>query len=302
MREGRRAGPGEALARIGLAALSPAGLVLAWLPGRLGLWLGRRLGDLAWLALPGRRAVVRANLTCAFGGEMTAAELGRLCRRSFEHLGMNLVEACVFYFRPPSRLLSRVEFRGVEHLDAAGAGGRGMVLLTAHLGNWELAGRLIVPRLGRTTHVVLSTEQDGALEDYLRADSPTLRFVTRRHATSTLGLLAALRRREAVAMQADRPTGGRGDCLVPFFGAPAAFPLGPFVLARAAGAPVVPAFCVMTEDARYRITIEPAIWVKPGGEAAALATMVGALERAVRASPTQWFNFFDVWGGTHDAA
>jgi KDO2-lipid IV(A) lauroyltransferase len=119
--------------------------------------------------------------------------------------------------------------------------------------------------------------------------------VTRHRATSTLGLLAALRRAELVAMQADRPSGGRGDAIVPFFGAPAAFPLGPFVLARAAGAAVVPAFCAMVPGGRYRLEIDPPIWVKPGEEQAGLATVVAALERVIRAHPTQWFNFFDAW-------
>ena len=47
--------------------------------------------------------------------------------------------------------------------------------------------------------------------------------------------------------------------------------------------------------AHYRITVEPPVWVKPGEEATALAAMVATLERAIRAHPTQWFNFFDVW-------
>ena len=278
-----------------------AGLAGA-LPRPLRLRVARVAARAVGTRLAAERRSVSANLA-RIRPDATPAARAALVNETFANFGGCFSDLLTLNRRPPDTLrrwVARAD--GEEELDAALAAERGVILLTAHLGNWELAGRLIVPRLGRTTHVVLSTEQDGALEDYLRADSPTLRFVTRRHATSTLGLLAALRRREAVAMQADRPTGGRGDCLVPFFGAPAAFPLGPFVLARAAGAPVVPAFCVMTEDARYRITIEPAIWVKPGGEAAALATMVGALERAVRASPTQWFNFFDVWGGTHDAA
>jgi lauroyl/myristoyl acyltransferase len=96
-------------------------------------------------------------------------------------------------------------------------------------------------------------------------------------------------------MQADRPSGGRGDAIVPFFGEPAAFPLGPFVLARAAGAAVVPAFCAMAPGGRYRLEIDSPIWVKPGEEQAGLATVVAALERVIRAYPTQWFNFFDAW-------
>jgi KDO2-lipid IV(A) lauroyltransferase len=191
---------------------------------------------------------------------------------------------------------------GREHLEGVFAARRGAILLTAHLGNWEFGGRALAQHGGRMTHVVLSTEEDAGLERYLRVDTPQVRFVTRRHATSTIGLLAALRRDELVAMQADRPTGGRRDVALPFFGAPACFPLGPFLLARAAGAPVVPAFCRLGRDGRYRITIEPPIWVAPGGEEAGLATMVGVLERIIRASPTQWFNFFDVRGAPHAAS
>ena len=217
-------------------------------------------------------------------------------RETFANFGAFFADLLTLNRHPSTDLAAYVaSAEGEHHLDAALAAGRGVVLLTAHLGNWEFAGRLLSSRGRRTAHVVLSAEQDQALERYLRLDSPQLRFVTRRHATSTLGLLAALRRAELVAMQADRPTGGRGDAIVPFFGEPAAFPIGPFVLARAAGAAVVTAFCAMAPGGRYRLEIDPPIWVKPGEEPSALATTVAALERVIRAYPTQWFNFFDAW-------
>ena len=103
-------------------------------------------------------------------------------------------------------------------------------------------------------------------------------------------------------MQGDRPTGGRGDIPVPCFGAPACFPIGPFLLARASGVPVVPAFCRMDPGGRYRITIEPPIRVQAGEEQAGLTTMVAILERIIRAHPTQWFNFFDVRGDARAAS
>ena len=80
---------------------------------------------------------------------------------------------------------------------------------------------------------------------------------------------------------------------MPFFGEPAAFPIGPFVLTRVAGAAVIPTFCAMAPGGRYRLEIDPPIWVKPGEEQAGLVTVVAALERVIRAYPTQWFNFFD---------
>ena len=285
-----------------LAYYRMAGAGAGWMPRPLRLRVARMAGRVAAGRLAEERARVRGNLARILPGASPRA-LDDAVRETFASFAACFGDFLTINRGPAERLGDYVaERRGEEHLDAACAAGRGVILLTAHLSNWELGGRLLVPRLDRPTHIVLAGEQDAALERYLRREGERLRFVTRRHPTSTLGLLAALRRNEAVAMQGDRPTGGRGDMLVEFFGAPAAFPLGPFVLARAAGAPLVPAYCAMDDDSRYRISIEPPIWVKPGEEAMALATMVAGLTRAVRAHPTQWFNFFDVWSPPRVAA
>jgi KDO2-lipid IV(A) lauroyltransferase len=272
------------------------------LPRPARLRLARGLGRLLSRAVPAERRAVRSNLARVLPGA-PPRELDRRVSETFANFGAFFADLLTLNRQPAAALGAYVaSAEGEHHLDAALAAGRGVVLLTAHLGNWEFAGRLLSSRGRRTAHVVLSAEQDQALERYLRLDSPQLRFVTRRHATSTLGLLAALRRAELVAMQADRPTGGRGDAIVPFFGEPAAFPIGPFVLARAAGAAVVIAFCAMAPGGRYRLEIDPPIWVKPGEETSALATTVAALERVIRAYPTQWFNFFDAWSPPHGHA
>ncbi|HET6366022.1 MAG TPA: lysophospholipid acyltransferase family protein [Pseudomonadales bacterium] len=279
-----------------------ADLAAGMLPRPLRLGAARLAGRLAARRLVAERQQVRANLARVLTGASEAA-LGHATAETFANFAACFSDFLTINRGAPARLGDYVASRqGEEHLDAACAAGRGVILLTAHLGNWEFGGRLLVPRLDRPIHIVLAGEQDADLERYLRREGERLRFVTRRHATSTLGLLAALRRNEAVAMQGDRPTGERGDTVVEFFGAPAPFAVGPFVLARAAGAPVVAAYCVMDADHRYRITVEPPIWVKSGEEPAALAAMVATLERAVRAHPTQWFNFFDVWSPPRAAA
>jgi predicted LPLAT superfamily acyltransferase len=107
--------------------------------------------------------------------------------------------------------------------------------------------------------------------------------------------VSALRRNEVVALQGDRALGGRGDRRHAFFGVPALFPLGPFVLARAARAPVLPAFCVLRPDRRYTVSIGEPWMVPTDGEADALSRWVSVLETVVRRHPTQWFNFYDVW-------
>ncbi len=195
--------------------------------------------------------------------------------------------------RPASRLASLVgSVQGAEPLTRMTGG---LVSLTAHVGNWELAGRLLAGRTIRTTHVVVAKEEARGLERWVRRDGGGVRFVTRSRPTISLELIAALRRGEVVAVQGDRALGTRGDVPIPFFGEPAPFPLGPFMLARAVGVPLVPAFCLLDAERRYAVKVREPLSVARGGEEDAARAWVAILESIVREHPTQWFNFFDIW-------
>ena len=143
----------------------------------------------------------------------------------------------------------------------------------------------------------MAPEQDPAVGALLaRGAQPGVRFVRLTSPMVGVELVAALRRGEIVAFQLDRAMGGRGDESVPFFGAPATFPLGPFVTAAAAGAPVVPAFCVLEPDGSYRLHVEPALAVSRGAEVNALGAGPWPSWSATSARYwDQWFNFYDVW-------
>ena len=266
--------------------------VLGALPRRARLALASAVASV--LRFPAERAAVRANLA-RIAPELPAARRDRLARRVFGHFAMCFADLISTNRRAATLepLLAAVE--GDEHLEGAMAEARGVILLTAHLGNWELAGRLLALRFARPTHVFVAAELDPEVEHFLRGGPAPVRFVTRSRPTAVMTLLAALRRNELVALQGDRALGTRGDVAVGFFGAPAPFPRGPFVLARAAGAPVVPAFCLLGTDRRYTIVLDAPIRVGPAGEPAALETWVRILEARVRRHPEQWFNFFDPW-------
>jgi lauroyl/myristoyl acyltransferase len=242
--------------------------------------------------LPRERAVVEANLARVLPGADTTRRAA-LVADVFGHFGMCFADLIVANrrLRTVERLLAGVE--GAGTLDAVA--GRGLVVVTAHLGNWELGGRLLARQLGRPTHVVVAAEPDPGVERFLRGAPAPMRFVPRADPRTMLSLVPALRRGEVVALQGDRALGARGDAPVPFFGAAAPFPLGPFVLARAAAVPVVPAFCVLGSDIRYTIRLGAPIEVARNGEADGLVRWVAVLEAAVRRHPEQWFNFFDVW-------
>ena len=260
---------------------------MAWLPRDARLGLARRVGLLASRVMPAERAVVGKTLGLVTGA--TGRRLEEITAQVFGEFAMCFSDL----LQPPGRLLAHVGTpTGVEHLRRL----EGPVIsLTAHVGNWDLAGRLLARHSARPTHVVVAVEEAPTLERWLRRDGDGLRFVPRVHPTVSLTLLAALRRGEAVALQGDRALGNRGDVSVPFFGRPAPFPVGPFRLAGAAGVPVLPAFCTLAPDRRYAVTILEPLAVTRGGEEDALRAWVAALERVVRERPTQWFNFFDIW-------
>lgn len=265
------------------------------LPRPARAWLAERLAGALMARFPAERAAVRRNLERVHP-ERGVVWLDAAVARVFARFAVCFADLLSLNRGPESGLWRHVAgIDGQEPTRNALARGRGCVSVTAHLGNWELAGRLLAT-LGRPVHVVMAPEADprvGALLD--RGGHPGVRFVRLTSPVIGVELVAALRRGDVVAFQLDRAVGGRGDAAVPFFGAPATFPLGPFVMAAAAGAPVVPAFCVLEPDGSYRLHVEPALAVSRGAEAEALHAAVVTLERYVRMHWDQWFNFYDVW-------
>lgn len=265
------------------------------LPRPVRIWLAERLASLLMARFPAERAAVRRNLARVHP-ERDPTWLAAAVDRVFARFAVCFADLLSLNRGSQSRLWGHVTgLGGQEPTRDALALGRGCVSLTAHLGNWELAGRLLAT-LGRPVHVVMAPETDPAVGAWLaRCSHPGLRLVRLTSPTVGVELVAALRRGEIVAFQLDRVMGGRGDASVPFFGAPATFPVGPFVTAAAAGAPIVPAFCVLDANGRYRLHVEPGFMVSRGAEAQGLHTAVTTLERYVRAHWDQWFNFYDVW-------
>ena len=268
--------------------------VATLLPRRARLSVASTLGGLVARACPREAAVVRANLSRVVP-DLGAAARARQVRELFGHFAMCVADLLTTNrTAAPAHVVGAGE--GDEHVQAVLVNGRSFIVLTAHVGNWELAGRTLVERGGgRPVHIVMAPEADPRVERLLRSDDARVRFVTLRRPADAVPLVAALRRGEIVGMQGDRALGHRGDVPVEFFGAPAPFPLGPFVLARAAGVPVLPAFCVLGADRRYTVHVQAPLYVARGEEEAGLHRWVQGLASVIARHPTQWFNFFDPW-------
>jgi KDO2-lipid IV(A) lauroyltransferase len=291
----RRRRPASFLSVIGLGLFLPFGWLAAHLPARLGLWLGRRLGDLIWIVLPRRRDMTLDNLARAFGDERPPEERRRLGRQSFEHLGMNVIEACVFFFRPPSVLLSRVQLHGLEHLKAAADRGAGMLALTAHYGNWELLAASHALSAFRLSVVVRPLDDplvDRVVERFRRRSGVEL--IAKRRAMHDI--LDALRRGRIVAILLDQNAARAEGVFAPFFGIPASTSKALAVISLRSGAPVVPIFIRREAGGSHRVEVEPMVPAPADGDVTSYtAAFNSAIEAAVRRAPEQWFWMHNRW-------
>jgi KDO2-lipid IV(A) lauroyltransferase len=268
------------------------------LPLPVGLWLGRRFGDAAYLAVRRRRQLALDNLARAYPALPLHART-RLARHASQHLGMTLVELARALTRPVDDTLQRIDLQGVEHLEAAMTGHGRALLLTAHLGNWELlaaAHRLTGFPLSVVVRPLDAPWLD-ALADRLRR-STGVELIDKRGALRPV--LDALRRGRMIGILMDQNAARREGVFVDFFGRPASTSRSIALLALRTRTPVVPVFARRDEGGRHTVIIHPALpQPAPNGSETAVveltARCTAAIERAIREAPEQWLWSHDRW-------
>jgi lauroyl/myristoyl acyltransferase len=211
----------------------------------------------------------------------------------------------------PGRGVS-IETEGEEHWQALSVEAAGFIVLTAHVGHWEVGSRVPAARETRRVHVVREPEIDGAAQEFLSGllrrhcgERFEIHYARSEDAALGLTLLQALRRGELVAVQGDRPRAGGQSQVVKLFGKSFLLPVGPAALARAADVPLLPLFVFRRGRARSRVVFRPPIRVVSSSDRredlrAALQCFAGHLEWAIRQAPHQWFCFRDAWGAPGD--
>jgi lauroyl/myristoyl acyltransferase len=205
----------------------------------------------------------------------------------------------------PARRPFTAEFEGVDNWQQTTAGGRGFVLITAHLGCWEVGSLLPQDRQDRLVHLVREPELDPRAQRFLaerlrQEHGRTVTHFAADDATLGIELLQALRRGEVVALQSDRPRTGQGARTVSLFGRAVSLPHGPAALARAAQVPLLPVYVYHVRRRHYRVVLRPPIEVGSGKDRdadldAAMARIALELEGAIRRAPEQWFCFAPVF-------
>jgi len=244
-----------------------------------------------------RRRLALTNLARAFP-ELSDVERRRIARRSFQHLGVVFAEGCFVLERPLERVTAQITIEGVDHVrDAIDRDGRAL-LLTAHLGNWELL--TLGPALTGYPLTVVARALDSpglnVWADRIRRTAG-VDVIDKRQALRPV--LQALRRGRLVGVLLDQNASRREGVFVPFFGRLASTSRALAVLALRTRTPIIPAFTRRIAPGRHVITVHPALDLPAHADDAAVLALTArcteAIEAAVRASPEQWLWAHDRW-------
>jgi KDO2-lipid IV(A) lauroyltransferase len=261
----------------------------ALLPRRLVFHLGARLGGLAWHCMPQRRRIVMRNLRILFAGEKNLAEIRRLARQTFRRSGANLLSAARTARLAPHQLGEVIHIENLGLLEDAIAKGKGVVLLLAHMGNWEILSRII--------HLFPPGSKCGAF--YRPLNNPLLdaRVLARRQADGTRmfskrdpfhQVTGFLRDGGIVGILADQRVGMQGE-VVSFFGRlTRASPL-PSLLVRRAKSEVLALSLRAVEPGKWQAVFMPV--EKPHTTPHCMV----ALENAMKAGPADVFWLQERW-------
>ncbi|QSX79488.1 LpxL/LpxP family Kdo(2)-lipid IV(A) lauroyl/palmitoleoyl acyltransferase [Agrilutibacter solisilvae] len=265
------------------------GIGCAWLLARLP-WpaqrvLGRAVGTLLRVALPARRRVAARNLELCFP-ELDDRARQALLRESFSQLGIGLFEFARAWWGEVGPLRAGLRVEGLEHMETARAGGRGVIVVSGHFTTLEIAARLMcdyAPLAG-----MYRPHDQGAMEWAVKRGR--LRYATAMFGREELRpALRHLKQGGLLWFAPDQDT-RRGDSVfVPFFGRPAYSLTSTHQLARLSGAAVLAFAHERRDDGGYTLRLMPAFEGFPSDDATTdTARVMAAIETMVRAAPAQY--------------
>lgn len=275
-------------------------LLLAWfssiaaaVPIRVGYTLANGLARAHLWCFPARRHAALVNLATILPGSS---------RRERMRVVLNMMASynCMLFefFRLPrlerDDLLHAVDVHGHEHVLEALERGKGVIITSCHIGNWEL-GAVVLAHLGHTMHAVAGVQMGRWLAGAVRDAKSELAVHTIRPEDGYRKLWRALSKNDLLALMVDGDIFGQGVAL-PFFGRDVRWPAGPGVLSTRTGAPVVSGYCKRLPGGRFRIELEPMLDPERFDSADALnAAIAATTQRQIRENLDQWCIFRPFW-------
>ena len=284
------------MTRFILALMHFLGWVSDRLPRPLRLFFGRLLGRAAWLIVPKwRKAMAAENVRLAL--QVSESEAQLIVKRSVVRFGPMFFDVLAFPYMTRAKMERIVKWEGREYLEAAVAEGHGVVLATAHIGNWEMMAA--ATGLSGYHVVAVGRKQNNPAMDALITGLRSAVGVHATYKTSVLEMARMLGQGWVIGLLMDQDAGPDGLPTY-FFGRPSYVPQGPAALARLKQAPIVPCVILDMPDGSYLMKCWPVLHVERSRDKEAdirfmTEQLVRWLEETITAHPELWFWLHNRW-------
>jgi lauroyl/myristoyl acyltransferase len=264
------------------------------IPRRWSYALARLLSDLQFRCSAKDRQAVINNLHQIL---QTKEDVTDQAREVFRNFGRYLIDFFLMYRTVTNEYIDKkVTFIGRGNLDKALAGGKGVIVLTAHFGNWEM-GAAVMAKIGHPVVAIALPHKERRVNELFNRQRKNYGVTVVPTHLALRRCLEALRANRCVAVVGDRDFSNTGEPLS-FLGRPTLVPKGAAFFALHTGAAILPSYVLPVEDGRFVVSYEEPIFPSeaPLGEEKVrmiylMKRFVASIERKIREHPTQWLMF-----------
>lgn len=241
---------------------------------------------------------LRDNLNVVLGPHARKKDVEKHLRRVFVNFAKYLSDFMKFFNLDKKYLDEHVELVGAGYIDECLAGGKGAILVSAHLGNWELGGA-VVAAMGYPMNAIVLEHEDKKINDIFQGRRRTNKLKIIPLGMQLKKCFKALKNNEVLAVVADKDY--TGDTVpIEFFGKKTHMPKGPAVLSLKTGAPLVVCSLVRKKNDKFKLAFDPPITQKSSGDYDKdvhdlMKKYLEGLERHIRANVDQWYTFERIW-------
>ncbi len=265
---------------------------------KLAYGLAKRISDIQYIFSKKDRDSVAQNLSIITKKDID--ECQKLARQVFRNFGLYLVDFFRMSNLSVEDIKKRVKVEGIENIDGVLKQNKGGIILTCHIGNWEMGG-VVMAMLGYDISALVLNHKHKNINDFFikQREEKGLKVIPIDH--SMKRCVSALRKKGLLAIAGDRDFTNNG-VVMDFFGMPASIPKGPAMFALKTNSPIIPGMLVRQGTFNYKLIFDTPIELKeiPGMDKDEIIKeadkkIVSIMEKNIRAYPDQWLIFRKFW-------
>lgn len=271
--------------------------IINFMPDKVRYLLGKALGYFVYYAIRSRREITLKNLKNAFKDSYTDSEITALCKKVYRQMGLTMVEFMILTNLTKEELLPMVDIEGQEYLEEAYKRGQGIILYTAHFGNWEWLVS-ILPQLGYPVNAIARTQDNPYFDNIINEirTSKGVNIIPR--GMSVRQAFKALKQGELLFILGDQNARNHGWA-VDFFGRTASVFPGAVQLASRTGAVILPVYLIRKDWGKHCLKFYPPAKIRKGAgeeeQRQLLIKLNKDMEKVITEHPEQWLWMHRRW-------